>query len=61
MNMALFLAQLQMVFGLMIGMAAVLLVVWIIRNRPDQLTTWMFFFFAIGFIGLIISSVLLLG
>jgi hypothetical protein len=59
--MAIFLAQLQMLFVLMIGVAAVLLVVWIIRYRPEQITTWMFFFFAIGLIGLIISSVLVLG
>lgn len=56
--MLIFFAQLQMLFGVMVAMAAVLFVVWIIKYRSDQMMTWMFFLFAIGFIGLIVSSVL---
>lgn len=59
--MSLFLTQLQTLFGLMVAMAAVLFIVWIIKFRQDQITTWMFFLFAIGFIGMIVSSVLVLG
>jgi len=54
-------SQLQLLFGLMVFVAAALFVVWIVMYRPEQIKTWMLFLFLIGTVGLVVSAVLFSG
>ena len=54
-------SQLQLLFGLMVFVAAALFVAWIVMFRPQQLKTWMLFLFILGTVGLVVSAVLFSG
>ena len=54
-------SQLQLLFGLMIFVAAALFVAYIVMFRPDQIKSMMLFLFLLGTVGMVVSAVLFSG